>query len=89
MVFLNLSELYDYFDKMVNQDCTQDELFASSYLRGFIALSAAEFGDETQHLSAELANSISEKIQSARTELSPSDRVLVDNYWSKLTQAFG
>ena len=54
-----LAELYQYLDDLVCQDVSSDELFASSYLRGFISLAASEFGDESQLLVQPLAEDIS------------------------------
>ena len=88
MNFENLTALYQYLDDLVCQDLSADELFASSYLRGFISLSASEFGDDNQTLSTELADIISQKVVAARTELSPTDRVIVNNYWLELKAAF-
>lgn len=88
MKLTNLAALYDYFDNLVLQDCSNDDLFASSYLRGFITLTAADFGDEQQLLTKALASKVSEKLQAARNELSPGDRALIQNYWLELQQAF-
>jgi hypothetical protein len=86
--FENVASLYLYLDNLFDQDNTDDQLFASSYLRGFISLSVIEFGDESQALSPALATSIDEKLQAARTELSPQDRKIVQDYWLELKQAF-
>lgn len=83
-----LADLYQYFDQLVEQDAESDILFASSYLRGFIALSASDFGDESQSLSKILAESISEKLYQARAELTPDDRALVNKYWQGLSEYF-
>ena len=88
MNFTNVAGLYQYFDELVDQDADADILFASSYLRGFIALAASEFGGESQWLTAELAKNISEKIYQARSELNPADRALVNEYWQQLTAKF-
>ncbi|WP_189377504.1 YfcL family protein [Thalassotalea profundi] len=88
MKFNNLTQLYQYLDDLVANDASSDELFASSYLRGFISLSASQFGDESQALTTALANDITEKVQAARTELSPDDRIIVKQYWAELSQAF-
>lgn len=88
MKFENLASLYQHLDDLVCQDVSADELFASSYLRGFISLSSSEFGDESQSLTSELAEMISKKVIQARTELSPADRVIVNNYWQELAKAF-
>jgi hypothetical protein len=86
--FENIAELYLFLDSLFDQDNSDDQLFASSYLRGFISISVIEFGDESQALSPEIAASIDEKLQAARTELSPQDRQIVQDYWSELKQAF-
>lgn len=83
-----LADLYQYFDQLVEQDAESDILFASSYLRGFIALSASDFGDESQPLSKILAESIGEKVYQARAELTPDDRTLVNKYWQGLSEYF-
>jgi hypothetical protein len=86
--FENIAAFYLYLDNLFDEDISDDQLFASSYLRGFISLSVIEFGDESQVLSPALATSIDEKLQAARTELSPQDRKIVHDYWLDLKQAF-
>ncbi|MBA6231763.1 MULTISPECIES: YfcL family protein [unclassified Colwellia] len=86
--FENIAALYLYLDNLFDEDISDDQLFASSYLRGFISLSVIEFGDESQVLSPALATSIDEKLQAARTELSPQDRKIVQDYWLDLKQSF-
>ncbi len=88
MQFENLTALYHYLDEQVANDISADELFASSYLRGFISLASSEFGDESQALTKALADNITEKLQAARTELSPQDRQIVQDYWQQLNTAF-
>jgi len=86
--FENLAALYLFLDNLFDQEPSDDQLFASSYLRGFISLSASEFGDESQALSPEFAASVDDKLQAARTELTPQDRKIVQDYWLELKQAF-
>lgn len=88
MNFDNLTSLYAYFDNLVEQEVDADILFASSYIRGFVALAAAELGDEQQPLSINLAKKISEQLTSAKSELNPQDQVIVNNYWQSLLPAF-
>lgn len=95
-----LSDLYHYFDQLVDGDVEfesgtsfqlqdiADVLFASSYIRGFIALEAAEFGGEQQLLSKALANNVSKKLAEARNELSPPDQQIVSNFWHHLQVHF-
>ncbi|WP_286262661.1 YfcL family protein [Thalassotalea atypica] len=91
-----LAELYQHLDQLVdnNQDENSDSgniadiLFASSYIRGFIALEAANFGDEQQMLSVNLANTVTEQLEKSRSELTPQDQQIVSNYWHQLKQQF-
>ncbi|WP_206484500.1 YfcL family protein [Thalassotalea sp. G2M2-11] len=84
----NITQLYQYFDDLVSQECSNDELFASSYLRGFISLAASQFGDDSQLLTKALAEDVDDKLHAARTELSPEDRTVVNQYWQNLQQYF-
>jgi len=79
-----LSELYQHLDSLFDQDVDSDTLFASGYLRGFISLAASNGGDEQQLISASLIDSITEKLAHAKTELSPQDNVIVQNFWLAL-----
>lgn len=85
---MTLVELYQHLDDIVENDASPDDLFASSYIRGFIALSASEFGDESQTLSAEFASSIEAKILEAKTECTPQDQLIVQQYWLSLKSHF-
>lgn len=84
MKIKNLTELYQYFDDLVAQDVDGDTLFASSYLRGFIALVSSQYGDESQPLSTALFESVTAELNKAKTELTPQDNVVVQNYWLSL-----
>ena len=88
MQFENLSKLYQYFDELAEQDVSSDVLFASSYIRGFIGISASQFGDEQQSLTLALAHEVSEQFHQARAELTPQDRVIVNQYWQGILVAF-
>lgn len=80
-----IEDLYRYFDSLV-EDGTDDELFASSYIRGFVLLVVD--GRQQLALSAELYQSISDQLEQARSELSPQDRTIVGNYWQTLQAYF-
>lgn len=88
MSIQNLTDLYQHFDDLCLKENNEDELFATSYIRGFIALSAGEYGDETQALSSELANEVSNKLQASRSELTPQDQQIITNYWEALKANF-
>ncbi len=95
-----LADLYQYFDQLVDgeiehqdesgfaMDNIADILFASSYVRGFIALEAASFGDEQQALSSQLAEQVTAKLADARNELTPQDQQIVANFWHGLQKIF-
>jgi hypothetical protein len=84
----NLMSLYQYLDDVAEGDADSDTLFASSYIRGFISLAAGDFGDEQQALSQALADKVSAQLHQARTELSPQDRAIVNQYWHQLQGFF-
>jgi len=88
MTFENLTALYAYFDQLAEQDENDDLLFASSYVRSFIALNASLLGDESQALSSELARMVSENIIEAKNELSPQDQAIVNEYWQQIKLSF-
>jgi len=73
--------LYQFLDALFDQDVSSDELFASGYLRGFISLAATEFGDEQQLFSNELVQSITDKLNQAKNELTPQDYSIVQQFW--------
>jgi len=94
MQFQNLSSLYQYLDDICIKEIPSehysiaDELFASSYIRGFITLIAAEYGDDSQALTKVLADKISENMRVAKSELTPQDQYIVKQYWQELQKAF-
>jgi len=88
MTTKTLTDLYHYFDSLFDQDASQDTLFASSYVRGFIAVEAVAFGDDNQLLSAELYQQVLTKMNAAKTELSPQDRTIVENFYQKIKVYF-
>ena len=88
MNFNSLTELYQHFDQLVDIDADADTLFASSYIRGFIALVASETGGEAQPLSVQLASNVTAQLGQAKAELSPQDQAIVGNYWQSLLPCF-
>ena len=88
MQFENLTSLYQYFDQLAEHDADADILFASSYIRGFISLAASEFGGEEQPLSSELAQRVTDNLYQARTELTPQDKMIVNDYWHTVSNSF-
>ena len=79
-----VSQLYLYLDDLFDQDVDADTLFSGGYLRGLISLSATDFGDENQPLTQNLLEVVTAKLKQSKTELSPQDAAIVDNFWLKL-----
>lgn len=81
------SHILALIDEMV-EHASDDELFASGYLRGHLTLAVAELeqqGAQTPDaLNAQVVESIEKAIQAG--ELTPRDRVLVQDMWSGLYQ---
>lgn len=81
-----LNEVYHYLDSLFEQNVDSDTLFASGYLRGFISLAASDKADEQEVITTPLIELISQKLIAAKTELSPQDNVIVQNFWVALQQ---
>lgn len=89
----NLAELYLYFDNLVDNEVDADVLFASSYIRGFIALAASnyinqEVTEELQPLTQQIADDVSEQLKAAKNELTPQDQHIVQAFWQQLLPSF-
>ena len=83
MHFETLTSLYQYLDKLVEEDVEEDILFSSSYVRSFISLVASDFSDE-RCFSEEFIKAVDGKLYEARAELNPQDRIIVNQYWQIL-----
>ncbi|BBM64162.1 hypothetical protein ACOMICROBIO_GDFFDHBD_01362 [Vibrio sp. B1REV9] len=66
------------------ETASDDELFAGGYLRGHISLSAASCEEEGINDIAELKSRIENSLDHARSELTPADRVIVNDLWQEL-----
>ncbi|ANU35824.1 YfcL family protein [Vibrio scophthalmi] len=64
---------------------SDDELFAGGYLRGHISLSAATCEEEGVNDVDELKNRIVASLDQARAELTPADRIVVNDLWLELS----
>ncbi|MDX2369308.1 MAG: YfcL family protein [Colwellia sp.] len=82
-----VADVYQHLDSLFEQDIDSDTLFASSYLRGLFSSAVSEFADEQQALSIAIIQSVNDKLASAKTELSPQDNAIVQNFWLALQQA--
>ncbi|WGV99526.1 YfcL family protein [Vibrio sp. YMD68] len=67
------------------ESASDDELFAGGYLRGHISLSAASCEEDNIDDIAELKTRIVQSLDEAKTELTPADRVIVNDLWVELT----
>lgn len=82
--FITVANFYEYLDALFDLESDSDTLFAGGYLRGFISLVATEFGDESQVITSVLLTAVSNKVNLARTELSPQDHAIVTNFWLEI-----
>ncbi|ANS86043.1 YfcL family protein [Vibrio scophthalmi] len=64
---------------------SDDELFAGGYLRGHISLSAATCEEEGVNDVDELKSRIVASLEQARAELTPADRIVVNDLWLELS----
>jgi hypothetical protein len=81
-----VADLYQHFDSLFDQDIDNDTLFASSYLRGLLSSAVSSTLGEQQEISAELIDLVTDKLARVKTELSPQDNAIVQNYWLVLQQ---
>ena len=82
-----VADLYQHLDSLFDQDVDNDTLFASGYLRGLFSSAVSPTLGEQQNISAELIQSVTDKLAKAKTELSPQDNAIVQNFWLALQQA--
>ncbi len=69
------------------ESASDDELFAGGYLRGHISLAAAECEQDGINDLSALIEKVEASLFQARSELSPTDRVVVNELWAKLKQS--
>ena len=70
-------------DEMVSQ-ASDDELFASGYLRGHISLAAAECEQNNIDDLAALKMGVLQSLKDNANELNPADQALVRGFWLEL-----
>ncbi|WNC73495.1 YfcL family protein [Thalassotalea psychrophila] len=83
----NLEQLFGYFDGLIELDC-DDQLFAASYLRGFIEVAAVEYGELDQLLVFPLYTKVDQQVIAAQSELSEQDQVIVSAFWQSIKPRF-
>ncbi len=79
------SRILALIDNMV-EHASDDELFASGYLRGHLTLAVAEIEQSGEHTPEALKIVVSNSLQNAIAagELSPRDQALVIGMWDNL-----
>lgn len=81
-------KILDLIDAMVDT-ASDDELFASGYLRGHVSLAAADCEQDGIEDVSALKVRVDESLKENSNELNPSDQVLVGNLWASLQQQAG
>lgn len=74
-------------DDMV-EHASDDELFASGYLRGHLTLAVADLEEGEAHSAEALYRNVTHSLETAISagELSPRDQALVKDMWDNLYQ---
>ncbi|PLC57419.1 YfcL family protein [Photobacterium carnosum] len=82
--------IHDYEQKLLQlidnniDSATDDELFAGGYLRGHISLAAADCEQQGIDDIIVMQQKVKQSLRDAKSELSPSDWQLVQQYSDKL-----
>jgi hypothetical protein len=82
--------IHDYEQKLLQliddniDSATDDELFAGGYLRGHISLAAADCEQQDISDIIQMQLKVKQSLLNAKSELSPSDWQLVQQYSDKL-----
>ena len=81
------SRILALIDDMV-EHASDDELFASGYLRGHLTLSVADLDEDEGHNADALYRNVTQSLETAISagELSPRDQALVKEMWDNLYQ---
>ncbi|WP_336219446.1 YfcL family protein [Citrobacter amalonaticus] len=81
------SRILALIDDMV-EHASDDELFASGYLRGHLTLAVAELEEADDHSAQAVYATVSHSLEKAigAGELSPRDQALVKEMWDALFQ---
>ncbi|KJF85073.1 YfcL family protein [Photobacterium phosphoreum] len=82
--------IHDYEEQLLQliddniDNATDDELFAGGYLRGHISLAVANCEQQGITDIAQMQHKVKQSLLDAKSELSPSDWQLVQQYSDKL-----
>ncbi len=81
------SRILALIDEMVDH-ASDDELFASGYLRGHLTLAVAELEGGDDHSAKAINERVIRSLEKAigAGELSPPDQILVQGMWNNLYQ---
>ncbi|WP_028109531.1 YfcL family protein [Ferrimonas futtsuensis] len=74
-----------WMTEMVEQG-SDDQVFASGYLQGHLALSLSTLEDSQQGLIEVLAQDMGARLDDASSELAPEDLALVRHAWQQLLE---
>lgn len=85
MIHAYEESILDIIDHMVNS-ATDDELFASGYLRGHLSLAVADCEQENIQDIEILKLRVSQSLKDHANELNPADFALVHNFWMFLQE---
>ena len=79
------SRILALIDDMV-EHASDDELFASGYLRGHLTLAVADLDEGEVHTADALYRNVTQSLETAigAGELSPRDQALVKDMWDNL-----
>lgn len=82
--------IHKYEDKLLSfideniEIASEDDLFAGGYLRGHISLSVAHCEENMIDDVVVMRAVIEKSLNDTKSELSPLDQVLVQDYWAKI-----
>jgi hypothetical protein len=76
-------KLLSFIDSRI-AEASDDELFAGGYLRGHISLSVATCEELGETQKAQLVERVDSSLDAAKSELTPADRLIVQDLWNEL-----
>lgn len=82
---MTIEDLFTYFDNLVESG-SDDELFASSYIKGFVSLHDER--KSGQILATDFHQLIAGELANSKSELTPQDYRIVSNFWLSLAYKF-
>ncbi len=86
MIEVYEEKLLAFIDNLV-ETATDDELFASGYLRGHISLAASDCEQQRIADIEHMKTVVEQSLKANANELSPADQALVINFWHLMLAA--